>query len=697
MVAVVERRPTDDELAERTAADDPQAFAALFERHSAGVYDVVFRMLRDEEAAIEAIEEGFVGAWHALRSGRSDNPRACIYTAACTSAAARARRARRSRGSAEQIEEAGPFTALAASRLADPSPVERDRELVRLVWKSAAALEPAEYALLDLQLRKGLAPHELSRELGLRTTTLDARLARLKDKLTQSVLAARNGTEPSRVSPLAVFAALAPISPPPGVLEAITARLAEGREAPPKRWKPPRLLLAVAAIAALAGALTGVVLAVAGGGPRDPAGFRSTTHQIGAQTSDATIRIAWTPGHDASGYSILWSPEPASPDETVDLTGSRASATRVLAPGTWWFNLRTLNEHGDWSGGAHLGPYLVIPVPNTTFAGRPPKLSNNAKPVFRLEATGDGTFECSLDGRAFRRCRARAAIGHVRDGRHRLEARVRDRFGNADASPAVWVWRVDTKAPLTRIESAQFDKRKASLNLSAGQREARFECRLDDDDDFRRCPKRLLLRGLSQGDHVLLVRATDAAGNTDRTPVVERWTVDTKRPKTTIASGPSGVVHRNKATFALAANEDEVTFECSLDEAAFGPCAATVVVRGLDPGEHTFRARATDEADNLDRTPVKRTWTVVDTTPPQTTISSHPSISSSDTSPTFKFRSTESGSRFQCRLDGGAWRSCSSPKTYSGLSTGQHVFRVRARDASGNVDQTPASWTWTIH
>jgi RNA polymerase sigma factor (sigma-70 family) len=696
MVAVAERRPTDDELAKRTAADDPQAFAALFERHFAGVYDVVFRMLRKEESAVEAIEEGFVGAWDALRSGRSENPRACIYTAACTSGAARARHARRPTGSAEQFEDAGPFTALAASRLADPSPVQRDPELVRLVWKSAAALEPAEYALLDLQLRKGLPPHELSHELGVRTTTLDARLARVREKLTQSVLAARNGTEPSRVSPLAVFAALAPIPPPPGVREAITARLAERREAPPKRWKPPRLLLALAAIAAVAGALTGVVLAVAGGGPRDPAGFRSTTHRIGVETSDATVRIEWTPGQDASGYSILWSPEPASPDETVELAGSRASAARVVAPGTWWFNLRTRNGDGDWTGGVHLGPYLVIPVPNTTFAGRPPKLSNKGKPVFRLQATGDGTFECSLDGRAFQRCRTRSAIGHVLDGRHRLEARVRDRFGNADASPAVWVWRVDTKAPPTRIESAQFDKRKALLHLSAGARGARFECRLDD-DDFRRCPKRLLLRGLSQGDHVLLVRATDAAGNTDRTPEVQRWTVDTKRPKTRIVSGPSGVVHRNKATFVLAANEDEVTFECSLDEDAFGPCAATVVVRGLAPGEHTFRARATDEADNVDRTPVTQSWTVVDTTPPQTMISSHPSISSSDTSPTFRFRSTESGSGFQCRLGGGAWRSCSSPKTYSGLSAGQHVFRVRARDASGNVDETPASWTWTIH
>jgi RNA polymerase sigma factor (sigma-70 family) len=696
MVAVAERGPTDDELAERTAANDPQAFAALFERHFAGVYDVVFRMLRDDQAALDAIEEGFRDAWDALRTGRSDNPRACIYTAACTSAAARARRVRRPAGSSAQWEEAPAFTAFDASRLADPLPVLQDPELVRLVWKSAAALEPAEYALLDLQLRKSLAPHELSRELGVRTTTLDARLARLKDKLTQSVLAARKGVGPSRASPLAIFAALAPVHPPPGLREALSARLADRREAPRKRWKRSRLVLALAAIAALAGALAGMVVALAGGGSRDPAGFRSTTHEIGAQTSDATIRVTWIPGRDATGYSILWGPEPASPDKTVDLAGNQASASRVVGPGTWWFNLRTRGKDGGWTDGVHFGPYVVVAVPNTTFAARPRRLSNDATPVFRLHATGAGTFECSLDGRPFQRCRARTTTRHLRDGRHRLEARVRDRYGNADASPAVWAWRVDTKAPSTRIDSAQFEKRKALFRLSAGGRGARFECRLDD-DDFRRCPKRLLLRGLSQGEHVLLVRATDAAGNTDRTPIVERWTVDTKRPKTTIVSGPSGVVHRRKAKFVLDANEETVTFECSLDDADFAPCGATVVYTGLALGEHTFKARAKDEEDNLDRTPAKRSWIVVDTTPPETTISSHPGISSTDPSPTFKFRSSESDSRFECRLDVGAWRSCSSPKTYTGLSLGQHVFRVRARDASDNLDRTPASWTWTIH
>jgi len=156
-------------------------------------------------------------------------------------------------------------------------------------------------------------------------------------------------------------------------------------------------------------------------------------------------------------------------------------------------------------------------------------------------------------------------------------------------------------------------------------------------------------------------------------------------------------VHRAKATFALDSNEDEVTYECSLDGRAFATCPSTVTFSALSPGDHSFAARAKDEAGNVDRTPARRRWRVVDTKPPDTMITDHPRINSNNSSPAFRFRSSEAGSTFECRLDSGSWRSCSSPRTYNSLANGQHVFRVRARDSRGNVDQTPATWTWTIH
>lgn len=51
---------------------------------------------------------------------------------------------------------------------------------------------------------------------------------------------------------------------------------------------------------------------------------------------------------------------------------------------------------------------------------------------------------------------------------------------------------------------------------------------------------------------------------------------------------------------------------------------------------------------------------------------------------------------FECRLDGGTFVACTSPQTFVGLVLGSHTFQVRARDAAGNLDPTPATFTWHV-
>ncbi|HWC12100.1 MAG TPA: phytase, partial [Acidimicrobiales bacterium] len=85
-----------------------------------------------------------------------------------------------------------------------------------------------------------------------------------------------------------------------------------------------------------------------------------------------------------------------------------------------------------------------------------------------------------------------------------------------------------------------------------------------------------------------------------------------------------------------------------------------------------------------------------DTTPPETTITGGPTDLTRSASASFRFAASERGSRLQCRLDTGAFEPCSSPKDYTGLEDGVHLFATRAIDAAGNPDPTPARRIWTI-
>jgi uncharacterized protein DUF4394 len=85
-----------------------------------------------------------------------------------------------------------------------------------------------------------------------------------------------------------------------------------------------------------------------------------------------------------------------------------------------------------------------------------------------------------------------------------------------------------------------------------------------------------------------------------------------------------------------------------------------------------------------------------DTTAPNTRITRGPARTTRSRSATFRFRSTEAGSRFLCQLDKRRFVPCTSPRKYRRLRPGRHRMFVGAIDAAGNVDPTPASRTWRI-
>jgi len=167
---------------------------------------------------------------------------------------------------------------------------------------------------------------------------------------------------------------------------------------------------------------------------------------------------------------------------------------------------------------------------------------------------------------------------------------------------------------------------------------------------------------------------------------------DTIAPDTNITATPPNPSNSSSASFSLTSNEPG-SFQCQLDAGGFVSCASPQNYANLSNGSHTFEVRAVDGAGNVDPTPASYAW-IVDVLAPDTSITANPPNPSNNGNASFTFTSTESGS-FQCRLDGSPFTVCASPQTYNNLSIGVHNFEVRAIDIAGNIDPTPASYTWT--
>jgi|GEM_PF-2019165 len=199
------------------------------------------------------------------------------------------------------------------------------------------------------------------------------------------------------------------------------------------------------------------------------------------------------------------------------------------------------------------------------------------------------------------------------------------------------------------------------------------------------------------GVREVFVRFTDRAGSSS---VESRMiTLDRVAPDTTVTMYPSSPTNQTSASFEYigfdAYNINH--YECSLDNEEFAACPIPTEYFNLDEGLHRFQVRAVDPAGNVDVTPASYSWTV-DTTEPDTTITLVPNSPTNQTSASFEYMGYDAYniSHYECSLDFEAFAACPTPTEYSGLDEGSHTFRVRTVDLAGNVDTTPASYTWIV-
>jgi hypothetical protein len=275
----------------------------------------------------------------------------------------------------------------------------------------------------------------------------------------------------------------------------------------------------------------------------------------------------------------------------------------------------------------------------------------------------------------------------------------------------------DERAPTVSFDSAPASD---SVVLS-DSRQQQFAFATDEDDEapsftcsrdagaFANCTSPLTFAAIPDGEHDFCVQAEDASGRSGLT-TCRHWEQETT-PTAAILTGPAAATARTDAAFTYTSNKAAhradgftLSYECKLDAGTPAVCpSAGKGVSGLADGVHSFSVRSVFHG-SLDPPGVTHksafanaTWRV-DTTPPETTITSGPADGATiaDIAPTLQFAASEPGSSFTCQVDHGVASPCTSPFTTAPLSDGVHSVAIVARDAVGNLDPTPSTRTFTL-
>jgi len=160
--------PSDTELMASAAAGDPEAFAAIYDRHAGALLALAQRMLARSDEALDLLHDVFLEAWQHVREYDPSRatPRTWLIVRLRSRALDRLARARRG---ADLTQQLAALPVLAT----DPGAEER-RDLLRAL----VALDGDVRRALELTYFDGLTAVEISDRDGTPIGTVRSRLAR---------------------------------------------------------------------------------------------------------------------------------------------------------------------------------------------------------------------------------------------------------------------------------------------------------------------------------------------------------------------------------------------------------------------------------------------------------------------------------------------------------------------------------------
>jgi large repetitive protein len=379
-----------------------------------------------------------------------------------------------------------------------------------------------------------------------------------------------------------------------------------------------------------------------------------------------------------------------------------------LSAGSHSLTVRAIDNAGNIGTSTSWVWVIDTTTPMASISAQPDSLTNLQAASFTFSATAPPAgsitdYECKLDAGSYTSCASPFSVSALAQGAHTFSVRSIDNNGNA-SDPASYTWTIDITKPVAVISSQPNSTNNSTTGQftftatdSGGAVVSGFECSIDS-SAFSSCSSPKTYSGLIDGAHSFSVRALDSAGNVSNSQSGS-WTVDLVAPVASITSQPAAITNLQAADFTFTGSDvgGISGFLCALDNASLSVCTSPFQLSGLSAGSHTLSVKASDTAGNISSA-VSYAWTV-DLIAPTLSILSSPTALSNSTSASLTFAASDTGggsvASTSCQLDGGGFAACSSPKLYTGLSSGAHTVNVKASDSAGNVSSV-ASASWTV-
>ena len=340
---------------------------------------------------------------------------------------------------------------------------------------------------------------------------------------------------------------------------------------------------------------------------------------------------------------------------------------------------------------------IDVTAPNAPTVSQPasPTKNTTTSVTFSSTSTDVLSYRCSVDGAVETACTSPKSVT-VAEGFHTLAVKAVDRAGNTSTAKTV-AWVVDTSTPPPVISSGPptvSGSSSASFTFSSTEPGVTLTCSLDSTTTYTACSSPKTYPGLSNGNHTVRVRGTDAAGNV-ATSDPFTWKVQVAPPIVLAWSNPAGlpnpVTSGVVGAFAFTAT-GQTTLACRLDGVDQATCTSPESASGLSDGAHTYALVA--NSGLASEVQLKYTWTV-DTVAPGAPSVAGPSGTVASTSADITVGPAAVGDAVACTLDT-VTIGCSAPLSLTGLAEGPHTLVAVASDAAGNTASTSLDWAVDI-